>query len=131
MNSRTDNPPQADSRFIIAVGGLLLLIIALLAGLWIKQRKRAQRAEQTVVTLTRQNSGMAILTRQQMQDRASRMAIHREDLQTRQVILDGRKLTALRLPAGEAQRLGLRPGDVVLVDQAPTPATAPATRPGA
>ena len=131
MNSQTSEAPRADSRFIIAVGGLLLLIIALLAGLWIKQRKRAQRAEQTVVTLTQQKSGMAILTRQEMQDRVSRMTVHREDLETRQVTLDGRKLTALRLPAGDAQRLGLRAGDIVLVDQAPTTATAPATRPGA
>ena len=132
MNDHSqDAPPQANGRFIIAVGGLLVLTIALLAGLWIRERKRAQRAEQKVVTLTQQNSKMSLLMWQKMQQPVARTTVPRDRLKTRQVTLDGREVAALLLPAGQAQRLGFRAGDVVLVEQMPTTATAPADPPPA
>jgi len=126
MNNQTQPPPaQGDNRFIVAVGVLLLLIVALLAGLWIRASRRAQRAEQRVVTLSRQQSQAAGLLQQAMREHIGRATIRREELATRKVTLAGRQISALVLPAGQADRLGLRAGDVILVDKLPTTATGP------
>jgi len=122
---------QPDTRFLVAVGGLLLVVIVLLAGLWLRMRRRAERAESQIAELARQRSQIGAAVQQVMAEHAAGLAVEREALEPRRVTLDGRQVTALRLPAGEGERLGFQPGDVILVESAPAtaPASGPATRP--
>ena len=127
-----------DTKFVIITGSLLLVIIALLAGLWASMRTRAMRAESDVTALRSQlkfatgagvrfsgTPGSPEAMLQQMVSKAMRRhKVQRENLQTEQVNLNGRDVKALRLPADAAEKFGFMPGDVIIVDK-PPPTTAP------
>jgi len=124
-------PAGADMRFLVVTAALLLLIIALLAGLWLSMRVRAARAERQLQQL-RQERDARELFRRALAEAPFRVTVERETLETRDVTLDGRAVRALLLPGRLAEAMGLRPGDTVLVQQTTTaPATAPASRPAA
>jgi cbb3-type cytochrome oxidase subunit 3 len=121
-------PAQPEARFFLITAALLLLIIALLAVLWLRAHNRALAAETQALQLRDQTDAQALLSRL-MRDKPVYMTVPREALATRPVELDGRQVLALRLPTELAEALGFRPGEVILVEPAPTPATAPATGP--
>ena len=50
------------------------------------------------------------------------VTVQRDSLRTEKVNLDGRQITALRLPAAIAETLGFKVGDVIIVEKL-TPAT--------
>ncbi len=127
MTEPLPTAPNADRKFLLAVGGLLLLITLLLSGLWVRMRRQVVRLRNDIASLQTQRSGIAPLMQLAMEKHAQRLTLDREKLATRDVVLDGRPTRALRISAVVAQRLGLAPGDVVLVDAAP--ATAPASQP--
>ncbi len=124
MDAPSEPPPPADTKFVTMVGVLLLTIIVLLAGLWLRTRRRARRAEQLVSDFVRQRDRLGPAIEQAMAEHAKRLSVRREQLLTRPVNLNGREVAALHLPAEQAQRIGFQPGDVIVVDQ---PTTAPAT----
>ena len=138
MNNETaKGSSEIDTRFAIVAGVLLLVIIALLAGLWLRMRTRALRAERDAAALRSQlkfatGAGVrftgspesldAML--QQMASKAMRrQAVRRESLETKQVHLNGRDVQVLRLPVDTAERFGFSPGDVIIVDKSPTTTT--------
>ena len=137
----TDPPapgaPTSDGRFLAVAIALMLLIMALLAGLWLRMRARALRAEATlarVVPPARQRQDVADLFRQAVRDKRVLLTIGRDRLATRPARIDGRDVTAFGLSPAEGVAWGLRPGDVIIVATAPAapasaPTTAPATRP--
>ena len=52
MNAEARTPPQEiDKRFLIAVGGLLIVIILLLAGLWLRMRRKVIRLQTDIALL--------------------------------------------------------------------------------
>ncbi len=128
-----------DARFVIITSSLLLLVIAMLAGLWLRMRTRALRAEQQVTRLVKtQQAGAGVrfsgspetldAMLQQMVAKAMSQAVNRDDLRTEKVNLDGRGVKAVFLPADAAETLGFRPGDVIIVEKPPpTTTTAPVT----
>ncbi len=140
---RADPKPDApaastDGRYLLIVGGLLLAIIVILAALWLRERQAAVSARADLARLRARGVGQARL--QQALGRmmaASRpagrgagvRAIPREDLPSETVRWNGRPRTVLRLGAGAGRRIGLEPGDVIVVSPpASGPATAPARR---
>ncbi len=129
-----------DTKFVIIAGSLLLVIIALLAGLALRMRTRAMRAERDVAALRSQlkfatgagvrfsgGPGSPDAMIQQMVAKAIRRhKVQPENLRAEQVHLNGRDVKALRLPVDVAERFGFSPGDVIIVDEpAPTTTTAP------
>ena len=120
-----------DTKFVMIAGSLLLVIIAMLAGLWASMRTRAMRAERDVTALRTQlkfatgagvrfsgSPGSPDAMLQQMVAKAMRRhKVQRERLQTEQVQLNGRDVKALHLPARTAENFGFLPGDVIIVDK--------------
>ena len=139
-NEDAKGSSEINTRFTIIAGSLLLVIIALLAGLWASMRTRAMRAERDVTALRSQlkfatgagvrfsgGPGSPDAMIQQMVAKAIRRhKVQPENLRAEQVHLNGRDVKALRLPADVAEKFGFSPGDVIIVDEpAPTTATAP------
>lgn len=126
-------PGPPDTRFLILVGTLLLAIIAILAGLWLRAHRRALRAEGQVASLQPLADAHA-LGQRYVQELPKYLSVPREALATRSVTLDGRTAQALRLPAAVGRLIGFEPGDVILVEPTATTAGAadsrPAARPG-
>ncbi len=131
-----------DTKFVIIAGSLLLLIIAMLAGLSLRMRTRAMRAERDAVALRTQlktSTGAGVrfsgspesfdaMFNQMAAKAIRRHKVQRENLRAEQVHLNGRDVKALRLSADVAEKFGFGPGDVIIVDEPPpTTTTAPNT----
>ena len=127
MTEPLPTAPNADRKFLLAVGGLLLTIILLLSGLWVRMRRQVVRLRNEIATLQTQRGRMGPMMQLAMDQHTQRLMLNREKLPTRDVVLDGRPARALRISAIVARRIGFAPGDVVLVDA--MPATAPASQP--
>jgi len=124
----TSAKSATDTRYLAAVGGLLVLIIACLAILWFSESRRRLAAEGDVDVLKRRSVGMeAMLTRKMLAVPAEPLAVVREQLPARTVDLDGKATTALMLGAEAGERMGFSPGDVIMV--CPRPATQPSSVP--
>lgn len=123
------SPSNLDSRFAIIAGALMLLIIALLAGLWLRMRARAMRAESELAQLrpmVRNKQDVQMLLAESLRRHPLQVTVQRESLKTEQVHLNGRDVKALHLPADAAETFGFMPGDVIIVDKPPpTTTTAP------
>ena len=129
MNATPPPPPRADAKFLVATASLLLLIIALLAGLWLSAHRRATSAEREIHRLRQQGDAQALF-REAIEKKRFFLAVDRRGLRSSTVGLDGRAVRALRLPSEVGESLGFRAGDVILIDPAPATATAPATPTG-
>jgi hypothetical protein len=73
MNQQTEPRPaggaargaqEVNARFFLIVGVLLVMIIALLAGLWLRERVRATTAEYELRQITRQHRMLEAVVRQ-------------------------------------------------------------------
>jgi len=123
------DPAKADGRYFVAVGVLLVIIIAALAALWLMERSRRQEAQQRLADVARAQSFgpmQALMAPRPPTLHGAGGAvepIRREDQYTRPVTLDGAKTVGVFISAEAGQRLGFAPGDVVVV------ARAAATRP--
>ncbi len=138
-NEDAKGSSEINTRFTIIAGSLLLVIIALLAGLWLRMRTRAMWAERDAAALRSQlklatgagvrfsggPEALDAMLRKVAAKGIRRQKVQRESLKTKQVNLDGRDVKAFRLPADAAETLGFMPGDVIIVDR-PAPTTAPA-----
>jgi len=122
QNTFMDLSSRVNRKFSIVTLSLLLLIIILLSGLWLKMRFRAIRAERNLahaqMLLQRQNA------LEQIQKSLLRnpvgVSIERKNLERKKVSLDGKDIDALLLPATIARWIGFRKGDVIIVE-VPTP----------
>ena len=120
-------PQEPNVRFFMIVGVLLLIIIALLAGLWLRERVRATAAERDLRRLRARNEYLEAMIKQLVLDQTLPLRIDRAGLDAEEVRVNSREVTALRLPAAVAEAIGFRPGDVILVEQSAEAATKPAT----
>ncbi len=120
---------RTGANYLVTVGVLLVIIIALLAVLWVRERRARVAAEQTAATAQRELEGLkAVLGRTLMtRGRGGDIRpVQRDDLPYRKVDLDGRRRAMLELGASSGRRLGFRPGDLILIGEDP-PTTQPAT----
>ena len=125
MNAETQTPPQEiDKRFLFAVGGLLIVIILLLVGLWLRMRRKVIRLQTDIALLQQRLKGPALPDGVRQAMEVQFREIRRDALPTRPVRLEGRDVTAFRISAHQAAAFGgFLPGDLILVDQ--TTATLP------
>jgi hypothetical protein len=129
MSEPTPSQDQSNTWFFVVAAGMMVVIMGLLAGLWLRERQRAVRAQRELKLVRSQKGAAALgpILQQALRDGSLLAQVVRADLDTQQVDLDGRSVMALKLPAETAQDMGFVPGDVILVQQsAPTAATAPA-----
>jgi hypothetical protein len=116
-------PKRVDIRFLAAVVGLLVLIAAILTQLWLLERNRRILAE----TRLREAYLTEDLRRRTEAGQVAVEPLKREQLPADQtVIWKARSRKAFRLSPQEAQSLGLRDGDVLVVCEGPS--TQPAVK---
>jgi len=127
--------PVADAKYLIVVGALMVLIIFLLAWLWLRERRDAANAR-AVLAIARHSvdtQGLQTALGRMLGEQGALRPFQREDLPAETVQWNGQPRIALRVSAAAGIRLGLLPGDVLVVSQPPAsasaPASAPATRP--
>ena len=123
-------PAVTDNRYFLVVGVLLLMIVLLLAALWVRERRTNAALLQDISLLQRAGTSKQQLQTvlKQMVGRAGGAAwrpLQREDLPAETVQWNGRPRQALRVSAAAGERMGLHPGDVLVVSE--PPATAPTT----
>ena len=124
MKDTPDTPAAPDTRFVYITGGLMLLIVVLLAGLWLGMRKRALTAEGTLLAERQRNQMVAQML---LKGSLSVPQLNLEGLETAPATLDGRAVQVLHLPARLGQIVGFSPGQVIVVEPDAEPTTAPAT----
>ena len=137
-------PPAAASQtlsisagYLVTVGGLLLLIIAVLAALWIRERTRRVAAQRDVSQLLEQSERdkrtlaqmMIGAMGRQMGAESEAKPFQRQDHKPVAVTLDGARRQAYVLPASGAQRFGFQAGDVIVVEEETHATSAPASSP--
>ena len=120
--------PPSDARFFLIVGVLMLTIIALLSGLWLRAHLRKAQLEAQVLSARADRAKLEDFLKSYLLQNPPPQVI-RSELTTRPAVLDGKDITLLRLDADLAVKLGLRPGDVLTVD--PPAASGPASMPAA
>ena len=128
----TDPGVRPDSRFQLLTGGLLVVIVITLAGLWMMERARRARTESTMAGMRGQlaEQQKKMQTIGQMLVRQMNAPItNRSELGTIKVQWNGEKKTVLLLGEGVGKRLGFESGDVILITPGP-PAMSPTTRGG-
>lgn len=121
-------PACPDSTYFLVVGLLLVMIIASLAVLWVRERKRRLAAEAGVARLTGQKRQMQSVLEQFVgrEGALGGPAVRRTDLPSRVGLLDGQRRAIFTISVAAGERVGFEPGDVIVV--AGRPATSPATR---
>ena len=133
-------PDNAEPRYLLLVGGLLVLIIALLAFLWLQERDRRQRAQtnlqvaqdklkkvQAVLGFGGASASDAEAARRFAREAAAARGggaggiapVDRANLPAERGQLNGQPVTVLRLGAAGGKRLGFEPGDVIVVSEPP------------
>ncbi len=114
------------------IGGLLVVIIALLSFLWMRERSRRFEAEIRLAELSQKTSQdpVAELLRKMAirKTLAPDHGIRRDDMPVQRVKLDGRSRRLFRVSAAAGEQMGFLPGDVIEVaGPADTSGDAPAT----
>ena len=127
--SETPPPASSDTRFMVAAMALMVVVTALLAGLWLSMRVRAFRAEGELARLRPQlrrgRDVTALFERALKEGSLLAPVVDRDSLPAVAVKLNGRDVKALEVDARTGESLGFAPGDVIIV-QPPAPATATA-----
>ena len=125
-NQETGQAEDSDSRFSMLVYGLGGIIILLLIGLWVMERGHRNRAEAKVrearEAYTDQQKKMQSFG-QLLATQAVSSQIIRSELPTTEIECNGKKRTALMLSASAGEKMGLLPGDILLVTPKPEQAT--------
>jgi len=136
-NATTEQTVTLSGRYVVAVGGLVVLIIGALAYLYAREVKRTRDARGYIAQLERQNEQIKQALMQmgsfgpklEAPEPAAAAAattvrpFQREDHVPVSVTVDGERRQAYRLPVSGATRFGFREGDVILV--VGSPASAP------
>ena len=125
VESETDPPTGSESRYFAIVGALLVVIIVMLGALWLRER-RAVSALGAELEATRERAtagaGLQAALSRLTARQATTRPLAREDLPAETVTWDGRRRTVLRVSASAGRRLGLEPGDAIVVSEPPASA---------
>ena len=133
LDHTSSNSPGAashSSAYLVTVAALLVVIIAMLAVLWHRERRGRIAAERDLREAIGQSSKLQGALRGLVAsgDLSAARPVQREDLPVQMLMVDGQKRPALQLSASAGRRLGFRSGDLILVSEQPStsqPATAP------
>ena len=128
----TDPGVRPDSRFQLLTGGLLVVIVITLAGLWMMERARRTRTENTTAGMREQLAEQQKKVQaigQMLVRQVNEPITNRSELATIEVQWNGEKKTVLLLGKSVGKRLGFESGDVILITPGP-PAMSPTTRGG-
>lgn len=126
------SPDQADTKYLIIVGGLLMVIIATMCLLWMRERGKRMEAESKLAEINSRDAKVQSVLSQLMGGEpgesmrpavASARPVERGDLRPVAGTLNGEAVQVFEVSASAGERIGFRPGDVVRV------ATLPATSP--
>ena len=127
--------PQADSRYLIIVGALLLVIIGSLAALWMMERNRRITAENDLVAANQKTQSLQTALIGKMMaagEGAAAPPINRKLIPYKDAQLGADRVRVFDVTTEAGRMIGFEPGDVirVLPDQPPAsgPSTAPAGR---
>jgi len=109
----------AETKYLVVVGGLMVLIIILLGALWLRERRISMTARRELAAV-RRNAGaggqlQAALGRMLAGTRPAARPLDRGELTRETVTWNGRPREVFRVGAAAGERVGLRPGDVVVV----------------
>ena len=141
MADEGNNRPRggAEAKSLVFIGALLVVIVAALAVLWLKERRARIEAEREMASLAGRG-GLQQMLGQMLQApppmgplRPGAEAptgpgpVRREDLYSETVEFKGRSTTVLYIAAEAGRRFGFRGGDVIVV--AEEPASLPASPP--
>lgn len=121
--SREAETRSAQRQFLL-IGGLLVVMIAMLAFLWTRERRMRKQVEGELARTTIRQEALNQTLGNLLMRQVSGQAVRREDLPARRAQLDGEPVTLLQLSTAAGERLGFAPGDLIRVIPAPT--TAPA-----
>ncbi len=112
-----------DSRYLAIVGGLLIIIIGVLATLWLRERSRAAGLENEVYRLRRRGEQMQLAGQVFLSQYAGKVdPLSRNEWHLEKRRFEGKLHDVFVLKASAADRLGLAPGDVA-VGASPTEPT--------
>lgn len=108
---------QVGPRYLASVGVLLVIVIALLALLWMRERRARIAAEVNAARWQEKSKRLSGAVGDLLVKRGGQLIqpIQRGDLPARVVDLDGQRRTVLEVGALAGRRLGFQPGDLVLV----------------
>lgn len=144
---------SSDTRFVLAVAVLLVVVIGMLAVLWLRERRERVSAQEKAAAAATQLAGLnAELAGAKKENAALRMLLQQlepppmpaspdapaavapfswsRDRVTGgpdRAVMDKHPMVVLSISAQAGERLGFRPGDLVYV--APAPASQPASGP--
>jgi hypothetical protein len=124
-------PGNSDAKYLLVVAGLMMTIVILLSVLWIRERRNVAHLQGELQIARRGamrgdlQGALANMLAGKTEPRAR--ALQRDDLPAEVITWNGQPRTVLSVSAAAGQRLGLWPGDVIVV--APPPASGPATQP--
>ncbi len=123
MEENKQSNPASDTRFFIIIGALLVVIIATLATLWMRERGRcrdlvyenAKLAE--AIDKSKAAAGLQMMMAKALagEGQGGAKTVDRELLSRQTLTVDGRQREALMLPAAVAKRLGFEAGDLIIV----------------
>jgi len=116
---RDRSPSKQAVKYFATVGVLLVIIIALLAVGWVRER-RARRTAQlhrdtAVQKYEQMQSAVGALLSGEMRDRIR--PVRRDELPTREVRFENRRRSVLELDPATARKFGFAPGDLILVGE--------------
>lgn len=130
MNRDTDQRDQASgqtsrpgtregTRYLGAVGLLLVLIIALISVLWVRERRGRGAAERDRDAALEKYDELerAVGAVISVALKTQVHSVRREELPTRQAKFENRRRSVLELPPGMGRKLGFAPGDLILVTE--------------
>jgi hypothetical protein len=124
---------RLDTKYLLVVGVLMVLIMAALAALWLRERGRRIGAMRQVSELDSRlmanNNRLQELAQGLLAEHARKVdPIERGQWELRSVNLDGREVTAFEISPATARRIGgFKAGDVIIVaEEEGTAATSPA-----
>lgn len=124
-------PPGVEPWFAYTIGVLLLAVIAGLTGLSLRLYSRARLAEARAAaaqsSFDQQQRALSMLG-EHLTELGVRL--DRRSLPARPAKLDGHDVTLLEATAVQGEQIGLRAGDLLLVQERPTTASAPAAPEG-
>lgn len=134
LTPASPRPAKSDGTYFLLVTVLMLVILASLAFLWMRERSNRIAAQADAQQLGIENTNLKeVVNRLLLADAGSSTRpadikpISRQELLPVTMNIGGQPRTVLILGAQTGKRLGLEPGDMIEVAQ--PPATQPSSRP--
>ncbi len=120
-NDKQPVPPSGDSRYLLLVGGILMVIVLTLAALWQIERRRRMASDEKLTTYS-EKLYKANLVSEMFRD--NMIMIDRNSLANEEVSLNGEQRKLFHVNAPDGEKMGFLPGDLVEIDN-PPPASQP------